>query len=438
MIKVGYWTNFTAKIRDLNTDFKLIPAELYLPRSFNKTVSIIRFVWNTFDLNEFVSSYSPFLIVYGVLDMTLLAYPKPVKEYKGWNIKELNSENYKMSYERCLEEGLIEKTMEFSVKIKMPETVFLQGLTKEDVYPGFLDERTKSWQVKEGIHYEFSAKERYALYYVKDLGSYSIMIKRSMFLPYKSWFLRCLPKQLKNGEVKWTSIIDVETPRGLFKLSTTGDKTTLIENKYEELAHLADRPMRFNELMAELRLTSALIVPLDEDLEDLKFERKDFDAQDRANMDLTMACRKFAFKNHPWAQKVGKDCILVKVKLNVENDMYFFDDEPRDWIDCLWQQDRCVLGTAYFEDDKLKMKKITELSRPYFHLLIKDLLNDDHDWLFEAIRYNYKDFTEEQLPQLKKENKENMYEDLSDFTMDPDFLLTTRSLLRLLNVINFC
>ncbi len=133
---------------------------------------------------------------------------------------------------------------------------------------------------------------------------------------------------------------------------------TLVNCQEEELSHIANKPMRAEEIILKLRYAGICIAPLEEDLIYSGFRIKNKTTLDNFLLDIVMGSKSFAFKSHPLNNKVdSSDLIFAKLKPNPEHDDYFFDDEERDWSETCWYPNKVQLGKAEsikYKDDLLE------------------------------------------------------------------------------------
>ena len=56
--------------------------------------------------------------------------------------------------------------------------------------------------------------------------------------------------------------------------------------------------------------------------------------------------KKFTIKSHPLNKEIDSQIVLTQVKPNPENDDYFYDDEPKDWYELGFYENKLSFGKA--------------------------------------------------------------------------------------------
>jgi hypothetical protein len=119
--------------------------------------------------------------------------------------------------------------------------------------------------------------------------------------------------------------------------------------------------MKYQDLLIELRNSGILLYPYEEDITNAGFNIKNYDANDRAIFDIILASRSYAIKSHIFNPYTSKDIVLAKFKQNPDNDLYFFDDEEKDWFEVGWYFNKCVIGKTSKKDDMIEFNSTTEV-----------------------------------------------------------------------------
>lgn len=101
----------------------------------------------------------------------------------------------------------------------------------------------------------------------------------------------------------------------------------LRDNEEPEFLHINNIKYTYDTLLLQLRSCGILLYPLDEDVTNVGYKVKDYEAQDRAINDIIMASRQYAIRSHDKNNLIEKDIILAKFKSNIDFDFNFFDDE---------------------------------------------------------------------------------------------------------------
>ncbi len=69
---------------------------------------------------------------------------------------------------------------------------------------------------------------------------------------------------------------------------------------------------------------------------------KDFYAEERAIIDISVAVRAFAFRSCRWNPTIEADNIVIKVRENLEFDREFFEDHEPDWKYFMYWPNKCA------------------------------------------------------------------------------------------------
>lgn len=80
-------------------------------------------------------------------------------------------------------------------------------------------------------------------------------------------------------------------------------------------------------------------------------------------------------------KQLTNDIITVKVKPNPENDNYFYDDEPKDWSEIGWYDNKVEFGTAKevkFKDDLLDDQLLEDFTDDQLQKKI-DFISDEYN-----------------------------------------------------------
>lgn len=377
-IKMGFWINSSdGKFRETYTKFKNLNIQLLgIPKAIVMEENIIRFFWTSNDIREWQrKEYCPYISISGVYYVDKILHPKKSLQVRKWEMRETIGNKY-------INKDPMASTIRFNYQIELPKNVYVKDLTS--VVIGKYCEETGKWLLDGIEHPEFDNEKKLVTFHVNELAIYSILLERSIFFPYKSWYLRCVNKT--------TAVLDLVTPRltFVFEIGITLSKTNkinseplyvgyvkLINNAEPEFSHLVDKEFRYDEMILELRNCGILLTPDEEDLSRQGVKLKKYDSSDRALNDIIMACRQYAIRSHDLNLHISEDIVLAKFKPNLEYDFKFFDDEEKDWFEVGWYFNKATMGNTFKEEGEIKFQPTTATTRPHFHLLVKDMNQDD-------------------------------------------------------------
>ncbi len=371
-IKLAFWINSTnSKYRDTNTKFEKMNLKIIsIPRSLILEENILRVFWTKNDIREIQQKvFCPHISVGGTFFLERLKHPKDALQYKKWEVRDTLGENY-------LNKDQITGNSNFNIYIEIPKYVYLKGVELGTIRVGKYDTKTFSWVFLEGSDYsKFNQENSTFEFYSNELGIYSLLLPRSIFFPYESWYLRCINKN--------TAILDLVTPRlklvfeiGI-KVSPTkkNDREKLligyiklIENSHSEFSHIANKEMNYDDLIIEMRHCGILLTPDEEDLNNVGLKLKNYEASDRALNDIIMACRQYAIKSNQNNKSIGENIVLAKFKPNLEFDYNFFDDEEKDWFEVAWYFNKSVIGKTEIKNSEFKFTPTIEEVKYFFYL----------------------------------------------------------------------
>jgi hypothetical protein len=128
-----------------------------------------------------------------------------------------------------------------------------------------------------------------------------------------------------------------------------------------EFTNIVNKPMKYQDLLIELRNCGILLYPYEEDVVNVGYKIKNYDANDRAIFDIILASRCYAVKSHILNPYITNEIIIAKFKPNPDYDLYFFDDEEKDWFEVGWYFNKCVIGKTIKRDDIVEFSSSTDI-----------------------------------------------------------------------------
>ena len=114
------------------------------------------------------------------------------------------------------------------------------------------------------------------------------------------------------------------------------------EERYPELKHLKNQKFLPGYLLLELSKCGIHLLPRNEDAQLGDIKLKDFYAEERAIIDISVAVRAFAFRSCRWNPTIEADNIVIKVRENLEFDREFFEDHEPDWKYFMYWPNKCA------------------------------------------------------------------------------------------------
>ncbi len=317
---------------------------------------MVRFFWTKIDIRELqMKEYCPFIAISGVYYIDQLVCPEKSQTVKNWEVREIVGNKFKE-----IEFKESHMTQKIGYKIDIPSYVYIKDIVNQ-LKVGKFNEETGKWNFDGFESLKLQEETKRLSFYIEELSTFAILIERKLSFPYKSWYLRCISPN--------TAILDLETPRinlsfeigvrQLYNREYTG-YVKLIKNIEPEFGHIINKEMKYDEIILELRNCGILINPLEEDIISAGLKVHNYESQDRAINDIIIACRQYAIKSHSLNSVIDENIVLAKFKANLEYDMYFFDDEEKDWTEVGWYPNKCLMGKTYYEDDTLKFKPTIE------------------------------------------------------------------------------
>ena len=213
------------------------------------------------------------------------------------------------------------------------------------------------------------------------------------------------------------------------------DYVTLVKNprimkdakELGELSHLIDKKMKMENLILELKNSGILICPTNSDVVYAGLSPKNSDSIERAILSLVQSSKCFAIKSHELNKKIDSDKVIVKIKPNPENDDYFYDDEPKDWIDMGVFPNKIALGKV----EELKYKD---------DLKENELLEDfPEDLLKKKFEFIYKKPGRTHFPNLIEDHDKfgKYYNKVSEYKIQPGYIYNLSKFLRVTGISNF-
>jgi cancer susceptibility candidate protein 1 len=186
----------------------------------------------------------------------------------------------------------------------------------------------------------------------------AMLQSRCMDYPYQNWWLRCISED--------TALLDLWTKRMklIFEISPLHLK--LIECDVPELKHLVDNPYEPGYLLMELQKCGINLMPRDEDAKLAGCQLKDFSAEERAIIDVSISVRAFHYRMAKWNQGVsgeegiGADKVLLRLRENLEYDREFLEDYEPDWRYVAWWPDKCAFQSGVKDTDAKCNAKLPE------------------------------------------------------------------------------
>lgn len=198
-------------------------------------------------------------------------------------------------------------------------------------------------------------------------------------------------------------------------------------DELSNLSHLVNKKLKLDELVHELRYSGILIFPSEEDIKYVNFKIKNKESVEKALYSIAMASRSFAIKSHELNKKIDSEIVIVKMKPNPENDDYFFDDEPKDWYELGVYSNKLNFGKAQlvkFKDDLKENELIEEFK--------DEELDKKIDFLYERPAHD-------NFPVCIENHREfnKFYSTISDYKIQPGYILNLVSLLRITGITHF-
>ncbi len=165
-----------------------------MPRVFIQTPSIIRFYWTENDIRELMleKDFCPYISISGTYFVDLITYPVKSVKYKTWDIREVlgNKYNFLLSDNK----ETYSQNVKFRFSIQLPQKIFVDDL--ENILVGRYQEDTRAWAFEAKNKEVMSKENKIISFWATEVGTYSLLIERSKFFPYKNWRLRCIAKNV--------------------------------------------------------------------------------------------------------------------------------------------------------------------------------------------------------------------------------------------------
>ena len=158
----------------------------------------------------------------------------------------------------------------------------------------------------------------------------------------------------------------------------------LIENKEQELKHIADEKMAPGILLKQLSRSGIHLIPDERDYKLAGIEPKDPNAEDKAVWDVVSSINAYAFRSAKWNKNPKlKDNIILKIRENLEYDREFFEDYEPDWRYVMWWANKCsFVDCTDLDEDFDRRVNIPEGSETHA-LLNLTLINNATDEALE-------------------------------------------------------
>ena len=144
---------------------------------------------------------------------------------------------------------------------------------------------------------------------------------RCIDYPYQSWKIR------SNSES--TVLLDLVTKRVKLQFLIQDQKVTLVGEPLESLEFLYNKPMLPGSLLYALKKSGINLLPEDQDIEQTDLTLKDYEVEDHALEDVSLAVRGFFLKSNKWSSHMGRDKVSFFLRENLEYDEEFQEDQEK-------------------------------------------------------------------------------------------------------------
>lgn len=209
---------------------------------------------------------------------------------------------------------------------KLPEYVFTTD--KDDMKMGVWDTSTNTWNSELIEELNFDKAKRELSFKTRKFAPIAFLQPKTIDFPYDSWYLRCTDEQV--------GLLTINTKRITLNIEIHPLGVKLVENKYDELNHIADKEMHPGMLLFELSKCGIHMLPEDDDAARGGIHLKNKDAEERAIMDIAQNLKVFAFQSMKWSQQASEDNLVVRLRENPDNDRVFLEDDESDWKSIMW------------------------------------------------------------------------------------------------------
>jgi hypothetical protein len=228
-VKLGFWMNSQkgGLSRDIWTKFKNINLTLSsLPKSMCIEPTIIRIFWLKQDIREYQRrEFCPHICISGIYFIEQIVYPNEMTKLRNWNVKNLVSDEYRITAEMMKEKNV--GTFRIKYTVDIGNNVYIKDLEKENLEimkykhkPGISEKaEEKKYNSKDGnwiqdsIEFnDFNKEKKQISFYMNELSNFGILIDRKISFPYNSWYLRCINDH--------TAVLNIESKYMFLILST--------------------------------------------------------------------------------------------------------------------------------------------------------------------------------------------------------------------------
>lgn len=462
---VGYFCNNENKQREASIlNFKHVPCKIFfLPKQCSLHSSVIRFIYTCHNELEYTyKQYYPYVSVGGLFRLDFIKYPPKNNSHGKWEVKEMTTFIQKIELNNP-KEGFTQQS-KMTVNCYLDKKLYLFDVgDKMPLFFGTFNEKDESWSVNSECPIKLEIDEsdgrRIAVYTeLTELHHFSLFLDKRYLYPYKSWYLRSVIRQCEvldyeknRKELKTLFIarIDIESkqiklffifytilaPRLHLTFEIDDDYVTLVKNsktmkdvnELDELSYLIDKKMKLENLILELKNSGILLCPSNADIIYTGLVPKNKDSVERAILSFVQSSKSFAVKSHELNKKVSSDIVIVKIKPNPENDDYFYDDEPKDWVD---------MGTF---PNKLALGRVEEI-RYKDDLKENELLEDfPEEMLKKKFEFIYEKPARTQFPNLIEEHPKfgKYYNTVSEYKIQPGYIHNLSNFLRVTGISHF-
>eukprot|EP00801_Mesodinium_rubrum_P001399 Mrub_01399.p1 GENE.Mrub_01399~~Mrub_01399.p1 ORF type:complete len:718 (+),score=181.69 Mrub_01399:218-2155(+) len=300
-----------------------------------------------------------FIVVNGVIEWDLFRCPNMMKIFPNCKLKEQITEFDVDDKRRDISKK------EFTAQVQLHTDLFIQHVdnnddeeeqregeskSKYELEVVWWDEESKTYHNKE-IGYRKRTKE--AIWFKTSVNApHAIAVKRNIDFPFKNFFIR------NAGDAIY---IDLETKRidlkFMIKVVKGKSQIKLLNNIDDLLNGIHDKWFYPVQLLMKLQNIGINLLPLENDASRNNCFKKDDDVSNFAYDVVSMLSIACSFKSTQFCQteECGSDKIILKVRDNEDNMIYYDEDERRDWsYVCIYRNMLGIIETNYL-DTKLNL-----------------------------------------------------------------------------------
>ena len=256
----------------------------------------------------------------------------------------------------------VHETTPVDIVFTLPETVYTSDDTSA-VKIAVWDKAKQCWSSDpiSGDEVEFKKSTREIKFKSSCFAPMALLQSRCTDYPYQNWWLRCVAPDVAILTI-WTKRIQLNFEIGPLYIKLLSKDLNAIE-----LNHLKEQEMSPGYLFQELSKSGIHMMPRDEDAQLAGIEKKDRMAEERAIIDVACSVRAFHYRRCKWNQGesaenpgVGTDCLVLRVRENLEYDESFAEDYEPDWRQVMWWNNKVSFVEGTKETDEKCNSRIAE------------------------------------------------------------------------------